>query len=69
MRCSASAAKLECAEALALDQRFSHGSNINSRGESCGKLKANGACAKCLAAKSRQASGVVLAGAIVLIQP
>jgi hypothetical protein len=55
MRRSRSAAKLEGSEALALDQRFAHGSNINSRDESCGKLKANGACAKCLAAKSGQA--------------
>jgi hypothetical protein len=51
MRRSRSVVKFECSEALALDQRFAHGSNINSRGESCGKLVASGFCAKCLAAK------------------
>jgi hypothetical protein len=69
MRGSRSAVKSECSEALALDRRFAHGSNINARGESCGKLKANGCCAKCLAAESGQGSVVILAGAIVVIQP
>jgi hypothetical protein len=54
MRRSRSAAKLECSEALVPELCFAHGANINSRGESCGKLKANGFCAKCLAAKSGQ---------------
>jgi hypothetical protein len=69
MRGSRSVAKFECSEAVAPDQRFAHGSNINSRDQSCGKLKANGCHAKCLAAKSGQASVMLLAGAIVRIQP
>jgi uncharacterized protein (DUF1778 family) len=40
------------AKHLRPEPRFAHGSNINSRDESCGKLKASGLCAKCLAAKS-----------------
>jgi hypothetical protein len=69
MRCLRSVAKFECSEALAPELRFAHGSNINSSCESCGKLKANGCCAKCLAAESGQGSVVILAGAIVVIQP
>jgi hypothetical protein len=65
----ASGVKSECSEALAPELRLAHGSNINSRNESCGKLKANDACAKCLAAKAGQGSVVMLAGAIVPIQP
>jgi hypothetical protein len=64
MRCSRSVVKFECSEALALDQRFAHGSNINARGASCGKLVASAFCAKCLAAKSGQGSVVAFAGAI-----
>jgi hypothetical protein len=52
---SRSAAKFECSKALAPGPRFAHGSNINARDESCDKLKANGLCAKCLAAKMGQA--------------
>jgi hypothetical protein len=55
MRCPRSVAKFECSEALPPDPRFAHGSNINSRDESCGKLKASGCGAKCLAAKRGQA--------------
>jgi hypothetical protein len=51
---SRSAAKFECSEALALELHFAHGSNINVRDESCGKLKANVLCAKSLAAKAGQ---------------
>src|SRR5437763_11673268 len=69
MRRSRNLAKFECGEALARELRVAHGSNINSRGESCGKLKASGICAKCLAAKSGQGSVVTLAGAIIRIQP
>jgi hypothetical protein len=50
----ASAAKFECSEALTPGLCFAHGSNINSRDESCGKLKANGFRAKSLAAKRGQ---------------
>jgi hypothetical protein len=54
MRCSRSVAKFECSEALARELCFAHGSNINARAESCGKLEASGCCAKCLAAKTGQ---------------
>jgi hypothetical protein len=42
MRRSRNLAKFECGEALARELRVAHGSNINSRGEPCGKLKASG---------------------------
>jgi hypothetical protein len=57
------------AKHLRLELRFAHGSNINVRGKSCGKLKANGVWAKCLATKSGQGGVVALAGAILRIQP
>jgi hypothetical protein len=69
MRCSRSIAKFECGEALAPGLCFAHGSNINSRDKSCGKLKANGVCAKCLAAKTGQAPVVKLRLRCCLIQP
>jgi hypothetical protein len=50
----ASVAKFQRSEALVPGLCFAHGSNINSRDESCGKLKASGFCAKSLAAKSGQ---------------
>jgi hypothetical protein len=40
--------KFQCSEALALEPRFTHGSNINRRDESCGELVASGVCAKVL---------------------
>jgi hypothetical protein len=55
MRGSRRAAKFQCSEALVPGLCFAHGSNINSRDESCGKLKASGLCEKCLATKSGQA--------------
>jgi hypothetical protein len=58
MRGSRSVAKFECSEALAPGLCFAHGSNINSRGESCGKLVASGCRAKSHAAKTGQAEAV-----------
>jgi hypothetical protein len=55
MRYSPSVPKVQCIETLAPEMFFTQGSNINSSGESCGKLKASGFSAKCLAAKPRQA--------------
>jgi hypothetical protein len=65
----ASAAKFECSEALAPELCFAHGSNINSRDESCGKLVANGSCEKSLAAKTGQAPVVKFRLRCCLIQP
>jgi hypothetical protein len=69
MRCSRSVAKCECSEALAPELCFAHGSNINSRDESCGKHEANGCCAKCLAAKTGQAERAKFLLRICQIQP
>jgi hypothetical protein len=69
MRRSRSVAKFERSEALAPELRFAHGSNINSRGESCGKLKASGVRAKSLAAKTGHAPVVKLRLRCRLIQP
>jgi hypothetical protein len=69
MRCSRSVAKSECSEALAPGLCFAHGSNINSRDESCGKLVASGLRAKSLAAKTGQAERAKLLLQICLIQP
>jgi hypothetical protein len=69
MRCSRSVVKFEYGEALAHGLCFAHGSNINSSGESCGKHEANGACAKCLAAKTGQAERAKFLLRICLIQP
>jgi hypothetical protein len=55
MRYSRSVAKFQCSEVLAPGPAFLHGSNINSRDESCGKLVASGFRAKSLAAKTGQA--------------
>jgi hypothetical protein len=69
MRCSRSAAKFECSEALAPGLCFAHGSNINAHDESCGKLVASGFCAKCLAAKTGQADRAKFLLRICQIQP
>jgi hypothetical protein len=69
MRCSRSAAKFECGEALAPDPRFAHGSNINSRDESCGKLVASGCRGKCLAAKRGQAERAKFGRKFAKLQP
>jgi hypothetical protein len=62
MRCSRSVAKFQCSEALARELLFAHGSNINLRDESCGKLKASGVRAKSLAAKLGQGERLKFCG-------
>jgi hypothetical protein len=69
MCCSRSVGKFQRSEALAPELRFAHGSNINARDECCGKLKASGFCAKCLAAKSGQGGDVNFGREKALVQP
>jgi hypothetical protein len=69
MRRSRSVAKFQRSKALAAGLCFAHGSNINARDESCGKLKASGCRTKSLAAKSGQGGCAKFLLRICQIQP
>jgi hypothetical protein len=69
MRCARASLNSNAAKHLRPGLCFPHGSNINSRDESCGKLKASGFCAKSLAAKTGQAERAKFLLRICQIQP